>query len=264
MEGLITLLHILAYVIVLQVVMTKESLWLWFWRISLGVNVFVASHTIIQSLSSDAVRLYSTLGNPIYLAVYTLFHIFIALILVFRRGVTPNERYLYLAALPFLFYAVYLSATRGAAIGIVGGFLLSAVGIAFSYRKNRKVLVTSLVLLSILVTSVFGFWLARDSSFIRENPSLNRFASMSLDDHSIFARTLVWNMALTGIKQKPLLGWGQENFNYVFNFNYDPKMYNLEPWYDRTHNIIFDWAISSGIPGVLAYLSIFLALLLLI
>tara|TARA_B100000745_G_scaffold300599_1_gene255784 strand:- start:5363 stop:7501 length:2139 start_codon:yes stop_codon:yes gene_type:complete len=264
MDGLITLLHILAYMMVAQSVMVGEKAWLWFWRISLGVSALISIHVLLQSFSNESTRLYSTLGNPIYLAVYSLFHIFIALILAFRDEVSKYERYLYFLPIPFLLYGVYLTSTRGATLGILIGILLSMAGIAFSYRKKRIVFGIAVALVALLLVTSVGFWMVKDSTIIRENNLLNRFATISLEDPSIFARTIVWNMAITGIKEKPLLGWGQENFNYVFNFNYDPRMYGMEPWYDRTHNFVFDWAISSGGLGLLAYISIYLALLLLV
>ena len=64
-------------------------------------------------------------------------------------------------------------------------------------------------------------------------------------------------MALKGFKERPILGWGQENFNYVFNKNYEPKMYNQEQWFDRAHNIIMDWLVAGGILGLLSYFSLF-------
>ena len=38
-------------------------------------------------------------------------------------------------------------------------------------------------------------------------------------------------------------------------------MYRLEPWFDRAHNIFLDWAIAGGLLGLLAYLSLYFALL---
>jgi tetratricopeptide (TPR) repeat protein len=72
---------------------------------------------------------------------------------------------------------------------------------------------------------------------------------------------MVWGMAWNGFKENPILGWGQENFNYVFNKYYNPKMWAQEQWFDRTHNIFFDWLISAGILGLLSYLGLFAALL---
>ena len=61
-------------------------------------------------------------------------------------------------------------------------------------------------------------------------------------------------MSLKGLKEHPFLGWGQGNFNLVFNKYYDPKMYKQEPWFDRAHNVIFDRAITTGLIGLLIYL----------
>ena len=70
-------------------------------------------------------------------------------------------------------------------------------------------------------------------------------------------------MAIKGFKERPILGWGQENFNIVFNKHYNPLM-DQEQWFDRTHNIILDWLIAAGILGALSYLSLFVAVLVLI
>lgn len=261
MEGYVTILHLLAYFVVAGTVMVRENLWLWFWRISLVVSTFVSLHTIFQSFSTDTIRLFSTLGNPIYLAVYMLFHIFMALLLSVREEATQYERVAYLLSLPLLVWAVYLTSTRGATLGIIGGLLLAALGIAVAKRRNKAVFRTALILVVSIAILVGGFWMARDTAFVRENPLLQRFASISLTDQSIFARTVIWSIAWSGIKEKPLLGWGQENFNLVFAQYYDPRMYAQEEWFDRTHNIVFDWLIAAGVLGLLAYISIFLSLL---
>ena len=38
-------------------------------------------------------------------------------------------------------------------------------------------------------------------------------------------------------------------------------MYNLEPWFDRAHNIFLDWGIAGGLLGLIAYLSLYFVLL---
>jgi tetratricopeptide (TPR) repeat protein len=43
----------------------------------------------------------------------------------------------------------------------------------------------------------------------------------------------------------------------VFNKQYDPRLYGQEQWFDRVHNIVFDWLIAGGVIGLLAYASIF-------
>ena len=68
---------------------------------------------------------------------------------------------------------------------------------------------------------------------------------------------MVWGMALRGFIENPILGWGQDNFNLVFNKYFNPGMYSQEPWFDRAHDVFFDWLIAGGLLGLLAYLSMF-------
>jgi tetratricopeptide (TPR) repeat protein len=67
---------------------------------------------------------------------------------------------------------------------------------------------------------------------------------------------MVWGMAFQGFKERPILGWGQEGFNFVFNKYFNPGMYDREQWFDRTHNIFLDWLIAGGLFGLLSYLSL--------
>jgi len=259
MDGLVTLIHLLMYTIAAGAVMNTERLWLWLWRTSLVVSTFVSMHAIGQLLLTEKGRLDSTLGNPIYLAVYALFHIFIALVLLARRNIERTEQVLIGLTIPLLFVVLFFTATRGATLGVIGGLLLSVLGIALFFNDNKKGRTIAAALTLIFILGIGSFWFARDTSFVQGSPVLQRFASLSLSEGTVYARTLIWGVAWEGVKERPLLGWGQENFNFVFNKYYDPRMYAQEPWFDRAHNVIFDWLIAAGVLGLLAYISIFLA-----
>ena len=261
MDGLVTLVHALMYAIVVGTVATAKNLWLWFWRVSIMVSTFVSIHALGQLFIEGKTRLDATLGNPIYLAVYLLFHIFITLVLIARPQAERIERVVGIILLPLFFTVLFFTATRGATLGLVGGLLLATIGIAVSLRGNHKVRLATGIIALLILTSIGTFFLARNTTFVQENHVLKRFATLSLSEGTVYSRTLIWRIALEGIKEKPLLGWGQENFNFVFNQNYDPRMYGQESWFDRTHNIVFDWLIAAGILGFLAYISIFLATL---
>ena len=71
------------------------------------------------------------------------------------------------------------------------------------------------------------------------------------------SRFIIWGMSIEGLKERPVLGWGMENYNQVFNKYYKPELWQQEQWFDRSHNIIFDWLTHGGILGLLAYLSLY-------
>jgi Flp pilus assembly protein TadD len=101
------------------------------------------------------------------------------------------------------------------------------------------------------------FWLNRGSSLVKHNPLLNRFASISLSDASNQSRLYIWPMAWKGGMEHPVLGWGQENFSYIFQARYNPAMYSQEKWFDRAHNVFLDWFVSAGFIGLAAYLALY-------
>lgn len=62
---------------------------------------------------------------------------------------------------------------------------------------------------------------------------------------------------MKGILDKPITGWGRENYSLVFNKYFDQSFEEAkvsEAWEDRTHNIIFDELINGGILELFAYL----------
>jgi tetratricopeptide (TPR) repeat protein len=89
---------------------------------------------------------------------------------------------------------------------------------------------------------------------VRQSTTLQRIASISLSDATTQSRFLIWGEAWQGVKERPITGWGQENFSYVFNKFYNPEMYGQEQWFDRAHNEFIDWAVAGGIPAFLLYI----------
>ena len=66
---------------------------------------------------------------------------------------------------------------------------------------------------------------------------------------------------MSGGMERPFLGWGQENFSYIFQAKYNPAMYNLEQWFDRAHNVFLDWFVNAGFIGLAAYLALYVLFL---
>ena len=65
--------------------------------------------------------------------------------------------------------------------------------------------------------------------------------------------------------EKPILGYGPENFSVGFDKYYDPSIPYLNKswgdWWDRAHNIILQTGSDAGFLGIIAYLALFSILL---
>lgn len=273
MDGWVTLAHLLALLVVAVSVMRTEKIWRRFWQTSLGVSVFVGFHALFQLIGLASLgqggaaglsaRLDATFGNPIYLAVYMLFHIFIAAHL-WVQGFAERKRgeragislwYGFVIALDAV--VLFFTGTRGTMLGLIGGVFLSALLLAMFRTGSRMSWRYPAAVMAAIVLLGGAFWSVRDAAWVHRVGFLERLATISVSESTIKARFLNMGMAWQGVKERPLLGWGQENYALVFDKYYDPRMYGQEPWFDRVHNAVFDWLVAGGFLGLLSYLSIF-------
>jgi O-antigen ligase len=255
MDGWVTLVHLFAFFVIAGTVLSVDSLWKKWWMTFLASSALVSLYGVGQLLGwfqihQGGVRLDATIGNAEYLAGYLLFAIAIALWQAMESKGWLRYTLYALAALHTLI--LFFTATRGAIIAAAGAVALGAIlWMVEAGGKGRK---TAAIAFVAVVVLAGGFYLMRDSSFVQHEPTLRRLASISLSDGQ--ARFMIWNMALQGFEARPVTGWGQEGFNYIFNTYYDPKMYNQEPWFDRAHNIFLDWLTQGGAPALLLFLAL--------
>ncbi len=262
MEGLIGHLHLLVYFLMLVSVFRNDTDWRIFFHTSFLANIFVDFYAVLQlagrvAIHQGSTRIDATLGNATYMAVYLLFHLFFLLYFFLKtKSVIWRSAYAGLFALDV--FLLYETATRGAILGFLGGLLLFALVLGF--RGERKIYkLSAAALIASIFIFVAGFYFIKDASWIKQNPVLGRFAALSLNEQTTQSRLIIWQMAVKGWKERPVLGWGLENFNLVFNKYYDPRLWPQEPWFDRAHNVVFDYLIAGGILGLLSYLGIFIA-----
>lgn len=264
MEGYISILHIAAYFVVVSSVFTTERIWKAFWNTSIGVSVAIALVGVAQltgalAINQGGVRVDATFGNATYLAVYMLFHVFITLFAYARFKPVQWVKIAYGIALVLQVAMVFYTATRGTILGLVGGLLVTGLVFTIFGKGMERVRKVGIGVVAGVIVVAGLFVAVKDTEFVRGNDVLSRIASISLEEGT--TRFTIWGMALQGAAERPVFGWGQEGFNYVFNKYYEPSLYAQEPWFDRAHNVFFDWLIAGGVVGLALYLSFFGVLL---
>ena len=252
MEGYVTLVHLFMYFVVLGHFLQTAQQWTWFWYTSLTAATLVALNGLAEYADPDSGgRVAGMLGNASYLAIYMLFHIFLTFYLFVRSKNLYMQ--LLLVGLFVLFAFVLLqTGTRGTAIGLVTGMATMVVYVAIFAASNpqfRRYAIAATALFVVLIGSFFAF---RDHAVVQESSTLSRIANIDLQA-DLEVRGTIWGMAWSGVEERPVLGWGQGNFNYVFNQEYDPFLYDQEEWFDRVHNIFLDWLIAGGVLGFIGY-----------
>lgn len=192
---------------------------------------------------------------------------------LFARGVT-TKRVLSLvgsgvvALVIGLYYFFHQDASYLIIVGEAALLIFDIILGIYVYYDNKHITDKSVAvgrwvsvgMITLLIGGGILFYTERNSSFIQHNDVLQRIASISLQDTQSQARAYIWPMAIKGAFQSPktaLIGWGQENFNYIFNADYNPLMWHQEQWFDRAHSVPLDWLVAGGLIGVILYLSLF-------
>lgn len=279
MEGFVGHIHLFAYFFVLTVMLPTLKDWQKMWKYFIVSNLLILGYAFAQLMGAQGTffaekfpamatwfsarfpihmssnRLDATIGNSAYFAIFCLMFIFIAALLWSQR--TSNKRsWFYPTLIALNLIGLFYSGTRGTMIGvIVGGFATLGIMAMKEKGRMRKVLASSLVAMVIVVGSIFIF---KDTNFVKSSPTLSRLSSISPNDITGASRISMWTISYQAWLERPLLGYGQDNFSYVFARKFLPeKMCNLEPWYDRSHDVFFDWLVAGGALGLITYLSLY-------
>lgn len=282
MEGFMMLVHLYLYFIMLHSVFRKKD-WIVFFQSTIIASIIVCYRALLQKLGyqvslQGGFRVDSTIGNPTYLAAYLLFHIWLLLLVLYRFWRVWWLTALYAGALAFELAILYFTASRGPVLGLVAVFVPFTAALVWFWprivsevggigRKSSEIpqgvgpyggwslgrkIAAGVLVLSIVIPAFF--WLIRTSDFVQSNQALKRLVNYSFTETTIKSRFLIWGMSSKAAFERPLLGWGQENYYLVFQKYFDSGLFAQEPWFDRSHNVVFDWLIHAGFLGLLGYL----------
>ncbi len=256
MGGFITYLHLFAYYIVLTSVLKSEKSWRDYLRVSMIVSVAVSVHAFLQALGESAVvsidRPDATFGNPAYLAIYLAFHVIFGFLLMTGEKDRKNL-FIFGTMTSVNVFGLFLTQTRSAVLALSCGLVLFFSLLV--YRQNRQKIKATVLKFTFVL--IFSSFLITAFKFIDPAGHLktDRILKTSLHEKSVQSRLFIWQLAQKAFFERPILGWGQENFIYTFK-HYQPAMWD-EPWADRAHNNLLEWLVSGGVVGGVCYLLLF-------
>jgi len=256
MDGWVTTAFLFAFFLITTSVMREKKHWNRFFVVQICSSIIlllIGSKELIEG--GVNIRIDATLGNPIYLAIILMFSIFFALYLLFE-DYSKGAKIFFASTIVLNIFGIFFTGTRGAMVGVFISGVLLMIYFAIKNWSNHKVKAFSVSFLILAILIPVLLFSAKDSDFVKSNSTLTRITEINFDQGTGYARFVNWGIALDGIKERPLIGWGQGNYIYVYDKHYDPRMYAQEPYFDRAHNIILDTLIHGGILTLLSYLSI--------
>lgn len=275
MLGLFTIFHYVVYYFITTTIVREWSDWKWFLRTFLLAGSIVMFIGVLQRyvnpellLNRGSDRVSSTLGNAIYFSGYGLFLFFVGIFLSVKENLKEKgvEYFSFeaswfwvqiLGALLGL-WGVFLGGTRGALVGFILG-LLVLLGVYFFTLKEKKKL-KQLVLLVVLAGVVLlgVLYNYRATNFVGSLPAIGRLLNTDISQKN--TRVMAWGVALDSWQDKPVFGWGPNNFYYAFNKYYRAQFLEYgfgETWFDNAHSVIMNTLAVQGIVGLILYINIF-------
>lgn len=258
-EGLITWLYYFAFFIILVSLLRRPQHWLTVigWAAIGGglVSLYAIGQVLHLPgiiLGADPMRAESTLGNPIFLGGYLA--IIIPLTLTWTAQLKLSfQRWGGWLIFGLELIALILTFSRGAWLaGLIGlGIFLAGYGCQ-RYLIGRKSAVVAMLVVVIVVAAGLSFmW----SSYERAGVLSGREESIN---YRRFDALIGWQ----AIQERPVIGWGLENFGLAFDKYYwlpPPTNGFQEAHTDRSHNAYIDMAVFGGLPALGLYLILLIA-----
>ena len=253
----------------------KENKWQKIWDFSIVIAILVSILALFQQYKildnifvSVEGRPFSTIGSPVLLGLYLLIFVFITLSFLIKSIKNLDRKwFFYLPALLLFLFTILIIASRSTYFGLLIGFIYFILAYP---QKTRLIILSKILFLSIIILVVYGVYYVNtynklpdylEKNQLIKNSILPRlFIKSALED----PRFSVWAISLEAIKEKPLLGYGPENFSIAFDKQYNPLFPYIDrawgSWYDKAHNFLFDIAVTVGIPGLIIYICFFASL----
>ena len=244
-------------------------------------------------------RIGSTFSNSAFMAGYLLFNFFIGIYLFASRKTRINadintdqrgyKNWFLVLGIILILVAIFLSQTLGVMVGLFAGILFLLIYFAVNPVRNHVCVAAperplglvisngvknqnlesgfnlrkaSAVLLILLVLFAGLLAITKNSSFWQKIPGFKRIANFSFQEDSVAGRLTTWQLSWNAFKEKPLFGWGFENFRIPFDRHYDPRLLTRNAsgtYWDKPHNVVLEYLTTTGILGLAAYLGIFIA-----
>jgi hypothetical protein len=222
---------------------------------------------LLQKLSPELLlnrgssRVSSTLGNPIYVSGYGLFLLFFA---VLQYMQTPKYetlwRYLAAGVAILGFAGIFLGGTRGTFLGLIAAIavLLVVFAVRTTHLKYRLGIIAFALGGMLALGSAF---VMKDSVIVQSITPLKRLVSLDIANIEYSTRIMAWGIAWQSFLEKPVFGWGPNNYYYAFNEYYRPEFLRYgygETWFDNAHNIVMNTLSTQGAVGIVTYLAVFI------
>lgn len=259
-NGLVMLMHLALFAVLLPAFLKTTQHWRifdrWlFWPAVLSalVVIFEALVPGVAAAFGEAGRYSAWFGNPLFFGGYAALSAFVGLRLL--AGVQRREKITIVFGVALLAIGVVLSGSRGPTLALaVGGVVfLAAGGWRLVPQSGRGKKVSAAIGAAALVLIIALLVAAQAGGFY-----LGRIFSPAFYTLNVAPRLIQAGVSWHGFLERPVLGWGPENFQTVFDRKYDPEILRhsfYESVSDKPHSLPMEVLATGGVVLLLGWLA---------
>ncbi|MDP2632980.1 MAG: O-antigen ligase family protein [Candidatus Curtissbacteria bacterium] len=202
-----------------------------------------------QKEFDPTLRIFSTLGQPNWLASYLVLIIPISIAQIFIAK-KKSAIVFFLISTIFILIALIFTNSRAGIAGFIASLVVFVLILGKQNIAKFKKVIVPLFILSAVVGIIFGASLVS-----RAKEALGQTSSPGTESGAI--RLIVWRGAIDVFKNYPLLGTGPETFAYSY-YKVRPLEHNqTTEWnffYNKAHNEFLNYLANTGVFGFSAYI----------
>ncbi len=265
MLGLFTIFHFVLYYFIITSVARGWGDWKWLLRSFLFAGGIVMFLGLIQKINPEFLlnhnsnRVSATLGNAIYFSAFGLFLFSVGFLLFVKEKAVFWKVFSCLGGL-FGFFGIFWGGTRGTFLGLLAGLFVLFFIFLVTLKGHKKIKLTMFAVAAAGVALLILSVVFRQTNFVRSIPTVGPLLNTEFSSGTAATRLTAWGIAVESWKEKPIFGWGPNNYYYAFNKFYRPESLEhgwSETWFDNAHSAAINTLNTQGAFGFLTYLGLF-------
>ena len=175
-----------------------------------------------------------------------------------RRFYKAAKLTFWLAVIVFGIWALLETGTRGSLLALAVASVSAPLALAiWGNRALKKWAALATAAVIAVAGIVLGLAFLVGSDVPSAVPGPGRIRSFGLDDLPLRERFYFYKAGLSAVQDRPIFGWGVENFSAALEARLDPSYFNqANVTVDRAHNEFVEEITTKGVFGAFSYIGL--------
>lgn len=194
------------------------------------------------------------LGNSVFLGLYAAPYVFLPWYVV-----PPEKKWRWGAAFvsASALLIILITQARASLLALALGGVVGFGTLLWKSRRDALYARTRRIVAVVAVCAMVGFVSLATYGQLTSSDKIKRLTFNINYLATLKSRFVNWGVAFDAAADRPLVGWGFEQYRTAVEKHYSPELAKysfMETRIDKPHNVYVEWLVMSGVLGLAAYL----------